>query len=344
MRIKRINLAVQNNQPMPPFTYILPAAIAICWSVCIFCRKDTGKIQTMLAASMLTAASAMIFNNISISTFVFPFIFLAVRSKTSPKGLSKWDCLIFIPSILLIPFATADIIKIYFYLQVVAISIWAWICIHRYNKLMAEFYDASGEMSADNLGQVLLYSVSSIVVLNVALILPEEIKSSSWFPYIPAIFISVLQFLVGYNILQIKEAAKLEKEAAEIIAENGSEAGEYLPDLEESETSTPTDKLLKRVIDEQLYLDPNLSLVSLAETFNTNRTYLSRSIHNCYNQNFSEFINSLRIKYSIELMKEQGDKLSIKEIAMQSGYGNLQSFYRNFSEIMQMTPKQWLSK
>ena len=55
MRIKRINLAVQNNQPMPPFTYILPAAIAICWSVCIFCRKDTGKIQTVLAASMLTA-------------------------------------------------------------------------------------------------------------------------------------------------------------------------------------------------------------------------------------------------------------------------------------------------
>lgn len=74
---------------MSHFTYIFPAAVTVCWAACIFLRKDSGKIQ----------------------------ILLATRSKISGKSLSKWDCLIFVPSILLIPFDASQAIKKFFYVQ-----------------------------------------------------------------------------------------------------------------------------------------------------------------------------------------------------------------------------------
>ena len=36
--------------------------------------------------------------------------------------------------------------------------------------------------------------------------------------------------------------------------------------------------------------------------------------------------------------------VNIKEIAILSGYNHLQSFYRNFTQIMEMTPGTWVEK
>ena len=61
-------------------------------------------------------------------------------------------------------------------------------------------------------------------------------------------------------------------------------------------------------------------------------------------QKISEFINSLRIEYFTKTVQADGGEASIKDAALRSGYNNLQSFYRHFSEIMEMTPKAWISK
>ena len=50
------------------------------------------------------------------------------------------------------------------------------------------------------------------------------------------------------------------------------------------------------------------------------------------------------VKRRVDLMKEEGPGANIKDIATRSGYNHLQSFYRNFTQMMDMTPKTWISK
>ena len=47
---------------------------------------------------------------------------------------------------------------------------------------------------------------------------------------------------------------------------------------------------------------------------------------------------------ALELMKAGGEDVNIKDVALKSGYNHIQSFYRNFTLIMETTPKAWLSK
>ena len=133
------------------------------------------------------------------------------------------------------------------------------------------------------------------------------------------------------------------KDTSTIAAELESIKEKPENDAEPVAAKPDDDRLIQKVLDENLFLDPSLSLVSLAEQLHTNRTYLSNSIHSCRNQNFSEFINALRVEYFMDIVRKEPG-INVKEAAMRSGYNNLQSFYRHFSEIMEMTPKTWISK
>lgn len=88
------------------------------------------------------------------------------------------------------------------------------------------------------------------------------------------------------------------------------------------------------------FLNPDISLESLTQELNTNQTYLSRYINTEYGQNFRSWINSLRIKESMQLMK-QDCSLSLPEIAEQIGIPSLSTFYRHFSAVTGMTPQEY---
>ncbi|MBQ0043745.1 MAG: helix-turn-helix domain-containing protein [Bacteroidales bacterium] len=102
---------------------------------------------------------------------------------------------------------------------------------------------------------------------------------------------------------------------------------------------------LKAALDEQVYLEPGLELVDLAERLGTNRTYLSNIIHDEYGQNFAEFINSRRIKYAIELMQNSEEQYPMRYVAVKCGYSSLQTFYSNFARYTGgKTPASFLKK
>ena len=96
---------------------------------------------------------------------------------------------------------------------------------------------------------------------------------------------------------------------------------------------------------DNLFLDPDLSIISLAEKMGTNRTYVSKAIKDAKGCNFSDYINRYRLDYAVEQMKSlPKDNIVVQNIALQCGCGSIQTFYRYFKLFYNETPTQWLER
>ena len=105
------------------------------------------------------------------------------------------------------------------------------------------------------------------------------------------------------------------------------------------------DSLLTRfrsiMLSEQLFLKPSLSLQDIAERLHTNKTYISKLVNNTYNMGFPEFLNTLRVDYAQQYIRNHPNAKQ-EEIALASGFLSASSFNNIFRKITGTTPKTWL--
>ncbi|WP_422082197.1 helix-turn-helix domain-containing protein [Ulvibacterium sp.] len=98
------------------------------------------------------------------------------------------------------------------------------------------------------------------------------------------------------------------------------------------------------------YLNPDISMNSLAKEFGTNSAYLSKVINVYKEQSFSNYIKDLRISYSINFIKENPDFIknkSIIQIAEHFGFKSLDVFARSLKDKTGVTPGvflKWVSQ
>jgi YesN/AraC family two-component response regulator len=103
------------------------------------------------------------------------------------------------------------------------------------------------------------------------------------------------------------------------------------------------DRIDAAMVNEKLYLQPDLSLVTLCEKIGTNRTYASKAIKDAKGCNFSDYVNRFRLDYALDVMKSlPKDKIIIQNIVVQCGCGSIQTFYRYFKLFFNETPTQWI--
>lgn len=81
------------------------------------------------------------------------------------------------------------------------------------------------------------------------------------------------------------------------------------------------------------------SLSKIAEELNVSRQYLSRLFKQEVHMTFTEYMKKLRINYCCHLLCTS-DR-SIAEIAEESGYHDMKSFYQAFKKQMNMTPLEF---
>ena len=316
---------------MDRYLDILPAAVTLFWIIRIFFLGNVNKVQLYIVWGMIMAVLTIFYGRFFV-LFVFPLFHMAVRQKTCSGGVTKWDWAILLPSFLLEPYTDTRFFVVFLCLQIAFITVWSVMSVRKYEHRFAELYDSGGEMSAEDIGQVLTFMIITVLVFVIEMILPTYVASYFWVRLFLASFVALLQFMIGYYTFRMKDTS--------LIAEELSDDS-MLADGKQEALSTD-DELIRKAVNDELFLDPTISLVSMAEKLGTNRTYLSNSIHSCRGMNFSDFVNSLRIEYFTRIVGELGPEANIKEAAMRSGYSNLQSFYRNFSEIMKVTPAVWI--
>ncbi len=106
------------------------------------------------------------------------------------------------------------------------------------------------------------------------------------------------------------------------------------------------DSLLTRfqslILNDQLFLQPSLSLGDIAEKLHTNKTYVSKMVNNTYNMSFPELLSILRIDYAEQYILNHPDARQT-EIAQACGFLSASSFNNMFKKVTGVTPKMWLA-
>ena len=103
-------------------------------------------------------------------------------------------------------------------------------------------------------------------------------------------------------------------------------------------------KLIHHMEINKPYLNPLLSLNSLADEISISPKHLSQIINNSFQQNFYYYINSYRIE---EVKDKLSDKTimqssnNILEIAYEAGFNSKNTFNSAFKKITGMTPSEF---
>lgn len=177
--------------------------------------------------------------------------------------------------------------------------------------------------------------------------------------------IGILIILFVRNRKKIKEYQKqasqlLEKSmAAEELTIQNNEKTETVPKVGANDINNKEQKSKNILPDKKLqdikikleefeknkgFLRKNITVDSLAKDFGSNRDYLSKSVNELKEKNFSQYLNELRINYIVEELNhnEKIRKHTIAAIADDIGYNNSESFSNAFRKITGTLPSYYI--
>lgn len=121
------------------------------------------------------------------------------------------------------------------------------------------------------------------------------------------------------------------------------------PDMSEQEDAktshcegTPEQwEAVKKIIEEQkIYLEPGLTVSSLADILKVNKVCLSKTINQREGVNFGTFIGRMRIAEAQRLMREDKSR-PLADVAMEVGFSEQSNFSRQFKAITGFTPGEY---
>lgn len=97
------------------------------------------------------------------------------------------------------------------------------------------------------------------------------------------------------------------------------------------------------ITEQQLFLQPGFGRDELLHMTGINKNDLSSLLQDYAGaSNLSNYLNRLRIEYSVKLMKEN-KKFSIEAIAQEAGFNSRATFYRAFYKQFGMTPTEYIN-
>lgn len=157
------------------------------------------------------------------------------------------------------------------------------------------------------------------------------------------ISISVFVFVIGYFGIQ-QPNIFLESRLSKI---NREKEGDVQIKYEKSGLSLEMSKkihasLIELMNKKQPYLDPELTLFTLAEMLGIPSNHLSQVINSVEGKNFFDFINRYRVEHVKEIINlNKYQNFTHLGIALDSGFNSKSSFYRAFKKFTGVTPSSY---
>jgi AraC-like DNA-binding protein len=96
----------------------------------------------------------------------------------------------------------------------------------------------------------------------------------------------------------------------------------------------------RRIIDDELFKQPQFNRDAIIELTGLSRGKVSQLIEKFANLGVNDYINKLRVEYSVQLLKEHPD-WTIDAIAESSGYVRRATYYSHFNRVFGITPAQY---
>ncbi len=178
----------------------------------------------------------------------------------------------------------------------------------------------------------LLINLFFIIMLFAVIHLP----GGSWLHRSTAVIFSLSVFALGYKgILQKELFRKQELVNTDVVTTVAA-----------VETNKPDPELIKRLlsymIEKKPFLDPELTLSSLAKDLRISRSQLSVVINDGVGDNFYDFVNKYRVEEVKQLMTDPRVKnYNLLGIALEAGFKSKSTFNLIFKRFTGLTPTEY---
>jgi len=113
-------------------------------------------------------------------------------------------------------------------------------------------------------------------------------------------------------------------------------------DFQEREESVEQDLPSRLLLYIGEHFREEISAESIAQAFGYSADHLAKNFRSCFRMGIGQYINTLRLKNAVVLMREK--KRSITDCALESGFGSLRTFYRVFAEEFGCSPREYLRR
>ena len=124
-----------------------------------------------------------------------------------------------------------------------------------------------------------------------------------------------------------------------ILSEPGRKAAVISKaDETDSETLGRLNDLMRN---DQLFLDPNLTVQRLARRLHLPARNISAAVNRAKGMNVSQYVNTFRLAYAADLLVNEND--SVANIAQRSGFLSRSNFYREFQRVYDQSPTEYRS-
>lgn len=100
--------------------------------------------------------------------------------------------------------------------------------------------------------------------------------------------------------------------------------------------------LKKSILNEKLFLSPNLSLKDVSQKLALSEGYVSQLINKHSEYNFNDYINKLRVEEAMSLLSNPNyDNYTIVSVGLECGFNSKSSFYTAFKKFTGKTPASY---
>lgn len=150
-----------------------------------------------------------------------------------------------------------------------------------------------------------------------------------------------------YNVVRDRISLRSSLEADSALIEDDSK----IKDLESGDDffnekhQADFNKIKVHIVKNKLYLDPLLSMETVASNMGMSKSYFSKLINSYSDHNFSDFINSLRVKQAKKfLSNNEFSNYTIVAIGLECGFNSKSTFYSAFKKFTSVTPTSYRSR
>ena len=127
-----------------------------------------------------------------------------------------------------------------------------------------------------------------------------------------------------------------------VTVEEKSTASYEKSSLKDDVAMSMHENLIQLIENEKLFLEPKLTLISLANRLEISTNHLSQIINQFEKQNFNDFINKYRVEEFINRATKD-PHFSLLALALDSGFSSKSTFNAVFKKHKGVTPSQFLS-
>ena len=229
-----------------------------------------------------------------------------------------------------------------------------------YVHLLEKYYTTKNAIAMSKVRGIHTMSILvASLFLFMAIIPLSDVSNLLWFLGIILIIEMIMVTLIISYVMRIEYSAEdlyymMDEGNNDNVVVNKGNSAVHIPVINDDVINTvratePISPLIDRIdaamVNDNLFLQSDLSIVMLAEQVGTNRTYVSKAIKDAKGCNFSDYVNRFRLDYAIKLMQRlPKDQIVIQNIATQCGCGSIQTFYRYFKIFYNETPTQWIER